>query len=84
MSSHSPAPFVVQLSDIPANASFVDVSWHMPNSPRNGYQEFLKKRIPKARFLDLDQVASPNDLGLKHMMPPAEAFASYCGEFHES
>jgi thiosulfate/3-mercaptopyruvate sulfurtransferase len=52
----------------------------MPNAPRNGRQEFLSKRIPGAQFLDLDEVASPHELGLKHMMPSNELFAKACGE----
>ena len=80
LSNNQAAPLVVKLPNIPANVSFVDASWHMPNSPRNAHQEFLKKRLPKAQFLDLDQVASPNALGLKHMMPDSRVFAEYCGE----
>lgn len=59
---------------------FLDASWFMPNSPRNGQAEFLKERIPGAQFLDLDKVASPHSLGLKHMMPDPQAFAKACGK----
>ena len=62
--------------------SVVDASWHMPNSPRNARQDFLSKHIPGARYLDLDEVASPHELGLKHMMPSGEVFATYCGAYH--
>lgn len=58
----------------------LDASWFMPNSPRKGLPEFLSKRIPGAQFLDLDEVASPHDLGLKHMMPTERVFADACGE----
>jgi thiosulfate/3-mercaptopyruvate sulfurtransferase len=61
--------------------SLLDASWFMPNSPRNAHQEFLAKRLPGAQFLDLDKVASPHELGLKHMMPSEHTFAEYCGEF---
>ena len=37
------------------------------------------RRIPGAQFLDLDEVASPNELGLKHMMPSPEQFKEACG-----
>jgi len=74
----SPAPFVLKAANVPADAAFIDASWHMPNSPRKAHQEFLKKRLPKARFLDLDEVASPSELGLKHMMPEPQVFAEYC------
>lgn len=53
----------------------------MPNSPRNPYEEFLAKRIPGAQFLDLDLVASPHELGLKHMIPPSQVFADACENF---
>jgi len=59
---------------------FLDASWFMPNSPRNGQTEYHKERIPGARFLDLDEVASPHPLGLKHMMPDPQAFAKACGK----
>jgi thiosulfate/3-mercaptopyruvate sulfurtransferase len=51
----------------------------MPNSPRNAREEFLSKRVGGANFLDLDEVASPSDLGLKHMMPEERVFADACG-----
>ncbi|KAG6911777.1 hypothetical protein DXG01_000023 [Tephrocybe rancida] len=51
----------------------------MPNSPRRPREEFLSKRIPGAQFLDLDEVASPHELGLKHMMPQERVFADACG-----
>ena len=59
----------------------LDASWHMPNVPRDPKKEFLAKHLPGARFLDLDEVASPHELGLKHMMPPPELFAEYCGTY---
>jgi len=62
-----------------SNLSLLDASWHMPNSPRNAQAEFLAKRIPGARYLDLDKVASPNELGLKHMTPSDQTFASALG-----
>lgn len=51
----------------------------MPNVPRDARQEFVQKHIPGARYLDLDEVATPHEMGLKHMMPPSEVFAEYCG-----
>ena len=58
----------------------LDASWYMPNSLRRPKEEFIQKRLPKARFLDLDDVASPNELGLKHMMPSPRVFANACGK----
>jgi len=56
----------------------IDVSWFMPNVARNADEEFLKKRIPGARRMDLDVVASKHPLGLAHMIPTAAVFADAC------
>ncbi|KAI0336039.1 Rhodanese-like protein [Cubamyces sp. BRFM 1775] len=56
----------------------LDASWHMPNSPRKGAAEFLQVHLPSARFLDLDEVASPHPLSLSHMMPHPQTFADAC------
>ena len=53
----------VQQSE-PADLVVLDASWHMPNSPRNAQEDFLKRHIPSARFLDIDRVASPHPLSL--------------------
>lgn len=60
----------------------LDASWFLPNSPRNPHAEFLAKRLPNAQFLDLDQVATPHELGLKHMMPEPHVFAEAMGMLH--
>ena len=75
------APLPVNPSNVTKDAIFVDAGWHMPNSPRKAREEFLKKRLPQARFLDLDEVAKEHELGLKHMIPDPEMFAKFCGEF---
>ena len=61
------------------NVNILDASWFMPNSSRNASQEFLERRIPGSRYLDLDEVAVPNELGLKHMMPSAQVFSDALG-----
>ncbi|KAG2109575.1 Rhodanese-like domain-containing protein [Suillus discolor] len=61
--------------------SILDSSWFMPNSPRKANEEFQEKRIPGAQFLDLDEVSSPHDLGLKHMIPSERHFTDVCEEF---
>jgi thiosulfate/3-mercaptopyruvate sulfurtransferase len=53
----------------------------MPNSTRKPGEEFLSKRVGDANFLDLDEVASPSDLGLKHMMPDVRVFGNMCGTY---
>lgn len=79
-SSQHVAPLLVNPSNVTKDAIFVDASWHMPNSPRKAHEEFLKRRLPQARFLDLDEVAKEHELGLKHMIPDPEVFARFCGE----
>lgn len=61
----------------------LDASWHMPNSPRRSRDEFAQRRLSNARFLDLDEVASPHELGLKHMMPSAKDFTKACGKCND-
>ncbi|TFK57434.1 Rhodanese-like protein [Heliocybe sulcata] len=78
----SSTPLLVKPSELleltKTGVTILDASWHMPNSPRKGKEEFLLNRIPNAQFLDLDEVATPNELGLKHMMPSARQFADAC------
>ncbi|KAF8475920.1 Rhodanese-like domain-containing protein [Kalaharituber pfeilii] len=52
----------------------VSAEWFLPNDGRNGYEEFLKLRIPGARFFDLDAVKDP-DSPYPHMVPTAPIFA---------
>jgi hypothetical protein len=68
----------------PESTKFFDATWFMPNSPRNARSEFAKLRIPGAQYLDLDEVASPNELGLKHMMPSPQQFKEACGKSQTS
>ncbi|KAH7883899.1 Rhodanese-like domain-containing protein [Phlebopus sp. FC_14] len=77
------APYLLsptQLRDAVSSGgvSILDASWFMPNSPRRASHEFQGKRIPGAQFLDLDEVASTHELGLKHMMPSERQFADAC------
>ncbi|EPQ60927.1 Rhodanese-like protein [Gloeophyllum trabeum ATCC 11539] len=78
----SGAPLLVKPTELAelkkSGVAILDASWHMPASPRKAKDEFLLKRIPGAQFLDLDEVASPNELGLKHMMPSSRQFADAC------
>ncbi|KDQ63871.1 hypothetical protein JAAARDRAFT_120799 [Jaapia argillacea MUCL 33604] len=83
--SSSAAPFLISPSELKeltkSGVSILDASWYMPNIPRNPKEEFLSKRIPNAQYLDLDEVASPSELGLKHMMPEGRVFADACENF---
>jgi hypothetical protein len=80
-SSQNVAPLIVSPSNTTKGRVFVDASWHMPNSPRKAREEFSEKRLPQARFLDLNQVAKGHELGLKHMIPDPEMFVKFCGEY---
>ncbi|CAA7264698.1 unnamed protein product [Cyclocybe aegerita] len=83
--SSAPAPFLLsprEVNDLIKSGatpvSLLDATWFMPNSPRNANDEFLAKRISGSQRLDLDEVASPHELGVKHMMPDSQTFASAC------
>lgn len=56
----------------------LDGSWHLPNSGRNGFEEYLNQHIPGAQFFDIDAI-SDRDTDLPHMVPQAEAFAEALG-----
>jgi len=58
----------------------IDVSWHMPGSKRDPLADFRNIRLPRARFLNLDEVANhDHPMKLPHMMPSASDFARACG-----
>jgi len=57
----------------------LDCSWHMPNSDRNGHEEFQETHIPGSLFFDIDEVsdkASP----FPHMLPNEQDFADKMSE----
>lgn len=58
------------------NVQIIDCSWHMPNTGRSGLKEYLEKRIPSAKFLDIDDCADKAS-SLSHMMPKADYFKDY-------
>lgn len=53
----------------------VDSSWHMPQSGRNGRDEYEKAHIPGARFLDIDEVSDRSNPA-PHMLPRQADFAA--------
>ncbi|KAJ7706430.1 Rhodanese-like domain-containing protein [Mycena rosella] len=77
----SPARLNQLLRSEAGNTVVLDCTWFMPNVPRVAQAEFRTKRIPGSKFLDLDQVASAHELGLKHMLPTEEVFARACEKF---
>ena len=48
----------------------LDASWHMPLLQRSGVKEFHERRIPSARFFDIDRVCDATS-DLPHMLPTA-------------
>ncbi|KAH8816420.1 Rhodanese-like domain-containing protein [Xylogone sp. PMI_703] len=50
-------------------------TWFLPNDGRDGLQTFREKRIPNARFFDLDKVIDKRS-PYPHMLPSASDFAT--------
>jgi thiosulfate/3-mercaptopyruvate sulfurtransferase len=53
----------------------ISADWYLPTSLRNGYDEYLKLRIPNARFLDIDRVKDSKS-PYPHMLPDSETFTT--------
>ena len=49
------------------NIKIIDCSWHMPQTKRNGFEEYKKQHIPEAIFFDLDDNSKKNS-SLPHML----------------
>ncbi|KAI1407561.1 thiosulfate sulfurtransferase [Hypoxylon sp. FL1857] len=60
----SPEPRVIPLC----------AAWFLPNDERKGIEVFREKRIPKARFFDLDKVIDKRS-PYPHMLPSPKTFA---------
>ncbi|KAI5801576.1 Rhodanese-like domain-containing protein [Peziza echinospora] len=52
----------------------ISAEWFLPNDGRTGYEEYVKLRIPGARFFDLDKIKDP-DSPYPHMLPTPEVFS---------
>tara|TARA_Y100000022_G_C13242897_1_gene373303 strand:+ start:135 stop:950 length:816 start_codon:yes stop_codon:yes gene_type:complete len=50
-----------------SNVKIIDCSWHMPQTKRDGYEEYKKSHIPGAIFFDLDKNSKKNT-NLPHML----------------
>ena len=68
--SHNPS----ETSTITPRTIPISAEWFLPNDGRSGYEEFLKLRIPGARFFDLDKIKDP-DSPYPHMAPTSEVFS---------
>ena len=53
------------------NVKIIDCSWHMPQTKRNGFNEYKIQHIPKAIFFDLD-LNSKKNTELPHMLVEIE------------
>ena len=51
----------------------IDCSWHMPQTQRNGFEEYTKEHIPNAIFFDLDK-NSKLDTDLPHMLTDTKSW----------
>ena len=49
------------------SVKIIDCSWHMPQTKRNGFDEYKKQHIPNAIFFDLDDNSKKN-INLPHML----------------
>ncbi|KAI0975426.1 Rhodanese-like domain-containing protein [Xylaria arbuscula] len=69
LKSSPPSPISTDPRVIPLCAS-----WFLPNDKRTGIEAFHDKRIPRARFFDLDKVKDKHS-PYPHMLPTAKQFA---------
>ena len=76
LKKNPPSPISTEPRVIPLCAS-----WFLPNDPegRTGIQVFREKRIPKARFFDLDKVIDKRS-PYPHMLPNPSDFAAAMSE----
>ena len=51
----------------------IDCSWHMPQTQRNGFEEYTQEHIPNAIFFDLDK-NSKLDTDLPHMLTDSKSW----------
>ena len=49
------------------NVKIIDCSWHMPQTKRDGFEEYKNKHIQNALFFDLD-INSNQNTSLPHML----------------
>ena len=49
------------------SVKIIDCSWHMPQTKRNGFDEYKKQHIPNTIFFDLDDNSKKN-INLPHML----------------
>ena len=57
----------------------LDGSWYMPMEKRNPKAEFGERRLPGARFFDIDAVSDP-DADFPHTIPSETRFAEFASQ----
>ena len=55
------------------NVKIIDCSWHMPQTKRNGFEEYKKQHINGAIFFDLDKNSQQNT-DLPHMLTDKDSW----------
>ncbi|KAF1800543.1 Rhodanese-like domain-containing protein [Mucor lusitanicus] len=68
-----------ELTSALASVKVLDGSWHMPNTNRDPYQEFLTKRIAGSQFFGIDTIKDTSS-DLPHMLPSPDNFADAVGK----
>lgn len=62
-------------------STVLDASWYMPAEKRNPYTDYEQKRIPGARYFDIDGPGlCDTSSSLPHMLPAPEDFAAKVSE----
>lgn len=64
------------LLDSKVPLTIVDASYNIPGATGNPKEEHFLKRIPGAKFFEVDEIADKSS-GYPHMMPSDEVFRSY-------
>jgi thiosulfate/3-mercaptopyruvate sulfurtransferase len=73
----SPAWLADAMRDQERRVRVLDCSWYLPAMARDGIEEHAARRIPGARYFDVDAISDPTS-SLPHMLPSASQFAAAC------
>lgn len=71
---------VKELQSALGSVKILDGSWHMPNTNRDPYQEYLNKRIVGSQFFGIDTIKDTT-IDLPHMLPSPTLFANAVGMY---
>ena len=73
----SPAWLADAVKEKERRVRVLDCSWYLPAMARDGIEEHAARRIPGARYFDVDAISDPSS-ALPHMLPSASQFAAAC------